>query len=181
MPSLSGLATAILIAIALLLAGTSSGGRDLRPSEHGLVFQTSPPANSSPEMKSFFSTSKGSSSSSSDADTSPRNTTESLPPPWWGVNGGGGGGGGSHVGRALMIASLVCGITGGVLLVASALLYLFKHRRKPHQNEPFRACNNNANKLQLVPVVRNRWIESSFFLECNSHCKSMLLRCCIFN
>lgn len=160
MPSLSGLATAILIAIALLLAGTSSSGRDLRPSEHGLVFQASPPANSSPEMKSFFSTSKGSSSSSSsNADAPLRNATESLPPPWWGVTGGGGGR--SHVGRALMTASLVCGITGGVLLVASALLYLFKHRRNPHQNEPFRArndgtVNNSANKLQLVPVVPNR-------------------------
>ncbi|RDY12304.1 hypothetical protein CR513_02920, partial [Mucuna pruriens] len=149
MASLSGLATAILTTIALLLAGDSTG-RDLRPSEHGLVFQASPPVNSSAEMRSFFSTSKGS-SSSSDADAPLRNATESLPPPWWRVNGAGGRR--SRLGRALTTASLVCGVTGGALLVASALLYLFKHRRKPHQNAPY---NNSANKLQLVPVVQNR-------------------------
>ncbi|KAK7332566.1 hypothetical protein VNO80_29319 [Phaseolus coccineus] len=140
MPSLSELATAILITVALLLAGSSSAGRDLRPSDHGLLFQASPPANSSPEMRSFFSTTKGSS------DTPVRNATESLPPQWWGV----GGGGRSHVGQALMTASLVCGITGGVLLVASALLYLFKYRKKPRQNEPFHASNNNNNNCNNV-------------------------------
>ncbi|ESW19478.1 hypothetical protein PHAVU_006G128300 [Phaseolus vulgaris] len=133
----SALATAILVTVALLLAGSSSAGRDLRPSEHGLFFQASPPVNSSPEMRSFFSTTKGSS------DAPVRNATESLPPQWWGV--GGGGGGRSHVGQALMTASLVCGITGGVLLVASALLYLFKYRKKPPQNESFRASNNYNN------------------------------------
>ncbi|XP_020221863.1 uncharacterized protein DDB_G0271850 [Cajanus cajan] len=163
MPSLSGLAAAILIAIALLLAGHSAA-RDLRPSEHGLVFQASPPANSSPEMRSFFSTAKGSSPSGAPL----RNATESLPPSWWGV--GGGGGGRSPVRRALTTASLVCGITGGALLVASVLLYLFKQRRKQTQNESFGTCNNNNNnnninsnnylndgnnKLQIVPVVRN--------------------------
>ncbi|KAK7412816.1 hypothetical protein VNO78_04468 [Psophocarpus tetragonolobus] len=148
--SLSTLATAILIAISVLIAGTSSAARDLRPSEHGLMFQASPAANSSAEMKSFFST--GQTSSSSDAPL--RNGTGSLAPAWWGVSSGGR----SHVGRVLMTASLVCGITGGVLLVASALLYLFRHRTKPHQNEPFRACDNNTHnnntinsKLQLVP------------------------------
>ncbi|XP_014518192.1 uncharacterized protein LOC106775560 [Vigna radiata var. radiata] len=147
MSSLWGLTTAIIIAIALLFTGSSSAGRDLRPSEHGLFFQASPPANSSPEMKSFFSTSKGSSAS----EVPLGNATESLPPQWWGV----GRGGRSHVGQALMTASLVCGITGGVLLVASALLYLFKHRKKTHQNESFRASNNNnsGNKLQLVTVA----------------------------
>ncbi|XP_027339313.1 proline-rich receptor-like protein kinase PERK7 [Abrus precatorius] len=161
MASLSGFAT---ITIALLFAG-SSAGRDLRPSEHGLVFQSSPPANSSVEMRSFFNSNKGSSST----DSPLRNITESLPPPWWRSSDGGGGG--SHLGGALMMASLVCGITGGVLLVASALLYLFKHRRKHNQNDSFRAHssnhtnnntinnrnynNNSANKLQLVPAVRN--------------------------
>ncbi|CAJ1962964.1 unnamed protein product [Sphenostylis stenocarpa] len=165
MSLLSGLATAILIPIALLLARCAFAGRDLRPSEHGFLFQASPPSNSSPEMRSFFSTTKGSSSS----DAPLQNTTESLPPAWWGVNGGSGGGR-SHVGLALMTASLVCGITGGVLLVATALLYLIKHRKKAHQNEPFSGNNNynhsycyynsndvsdsnrGNNKLQLVAI-----------------------------
>ncbi|KAL2341545.1 hypothetical protein Fmac_009485 [Flemingia macrophylla] len=147
---LSEFGTAILVTIALILAGDSAA-RDLRPSEHGLVFQASPPANSSPEMRSFFSTGKGSSPSL-------RNATESLPPSWWGV--GGGGGGRSKLRRVLTTASLACGVTGGALLVALALLYLFKHRKKQNQNEPFRAFNNNNNdgnnnKLQIVPVVRN--------------------------
>lgn len=63
------------------------------------------------------------------------------------------------MGRALVIASLVCGITGGILLVASGLLYLFKkRRRKPSLNESFRdddddGNNNNvhnANKVELA-------------------------------
>ncbi|KAK7331277.1 hypothetical protein VNO77_25497 [Canavalia gladiata] len=156
MASLSG----FVIAIVVLLAG-GSAARDLRPSEHGLVFQASPPANSSVEMRSFFNSNKGSSPS----DAPLQNVTESMPPSWWRATGDGSGGG-SHLRGALMMASLVCGITGGVLLVASALLYLFKHRRRPNQNDSFRPHssgtndhhnfrNNNANKLQLVPAPRN--------------------------
>ncbi|XP_061339687.1 uncharacterized protein LOC133286303 [Gastrolobium bilobum] len=152
MASLPEFATAVIIIIAFMLAGYSAA-RELRPSDHGLVFQTSPPANSSLEMRSFFNNSKGSSSSG----VSLRNATESLPPSWWTSTGGGGGRGG-HLGRALMVASLVCGVTGGILLVASGLLYLFKNRKKQNQNDSFRADNNNnnnynnnnANKLQLV-------------------------------
>lgn len=67
------------------------------------------------------------------------------------------------MGKALTVASLVCGVAGAVLLVASALIYLFKHRNKKQKklNAAFGVENGNGgendemenNKLQLV--VRN--------------------------
>ncbi|KAL1320608.1 hypothetical protein HN51_065282 [Arachis hypogaea] len=179
---LSEFAASVIFAV--IIAGDSSafGSRDLRPSDHGLVFQSSPPANSS-TMRSFFNgagsssaSSSSSSSSSSDSDVSSfpeaTNLTASLPPPWWSPSPSSGGGA-RRLGGALVVASLVCGVTGVALLVATGLVYLFKHRRrnKLNLNESFRSdgvvnignddsdlyTNGSANKLQLVPVpvVRN--------------------------
>jgi hypothetical protein len=49
------------------------------------------------------------------------------------------------LGKALVWASLVCGITGGVLLVVSILIYLFnkKRRRNLEQNDSFRFDDDN--------------------------------------
>ncbi|KHN06471.1 hypothetical protein glysoja_010815 [Glycine soja] len=79
---------------------------------------------------------------------------------WWKPDGGHSGEG---VGKALTVASLVCGVAGAVLLVASGLIYLFKYRnrnRKQKLNAAFCGENENQggndedkNKLQLV--VRN--------------------------
>ena len=170
MASLSEFAAAVIFA--MILAAAAS--RELRPSDHGLLFQGSPPANAnSSSMKSFFTGDGSSSSSSSSSDVSSfpeaTNYTSSLPPSWWSAASSSGGGGGRRFGGALVVASLVCGVTGVALLVATGLVYLFKHRRKPKLNAPFRddgvlnrgndsdPSNRSANKLQLVamPVVRN--------------------------
>ncbi|XP_058749429.1 uncharacterized protein LOC131622415 [Vicia villosa] len=150
MTSLTGLLTVII------LAGVCTG-RELRPSDHGLGYQSSPPANSPPDMKSFFN-SNNSSSSSSFSDASPWNLTNSLPPVLPRTTGHDGG----RLGKALVMASLVCGITGVILLVVSVLLFLFKRRRRnSEQNDSFRVDddnfnfnnnnnNDNANKLEVV-------------------------------
>ncbi|RZB96551.1 uncharacterized protein LOC114424386 [Glycine soja] len=158
---------AIAVFVPLIIAGASSA-RELRPSDHGLTFQTLSPAgpHSSPEMRSFFNSANSSPSMSSSSDVAlPRamDSGEASPPAWWQTDGG-------HsvegVGKALTMASLGCGVAGAVLLVASGLIYLLKYRnrnrnRKQKLNAAFCGENENRgenideenNKLQLV--VRN--------------------------
>jgi hypothetical protein len=127
--------------ITVILAG-GSAGRDLRPSNHGLSFQSPPPANSPTEMRSFFNSNNNNSSNSSSIDNSPWGITDSIPPEIRRTTGNNGGG---RLGKALVWASLACGITGGVLLVVSILIYLFnkKRRRNLEQNDSFRFDDDN--------------------------------------
>ncbi|XP_061362594.1 uncharacterized protein LOC133306305 [Gastrolobium bilobum] len=153
-------ALALAVFVELILAGDSSA-RELRPSDHGLVFQTLSPAgaHSSPEMRSFFNNENSSPTMSSSSDVAlPRamNSGQASPPSWFRSAAGDRGDG---VGKALTVASLVCGMAGAVLLVASGLIYLFKYR-KHKLNAAFRGDNvninedhgenNDDNKLQLV-------------------------------
>ncbi|XP_020217121.1 uncharacterized protein LOC109800698 [Cajanus cajan] len=143
---------------ALFLAAASSA-RDLRPSDHGLTFQTFSPAGprSSPEMRSFFNSANSSPSMSSSSDVAlPRamDSGDASPPAWWRPAAGHDG-----IGKALTVASVVCGAGGAALLVASAFIYLLKHRnRKLKLNAAFCGEKGNRgenddednNKLQLV-------------------------------
>ncbi|XP_030552386.1 uncharacterized protein LOC115756666 [Rhodamnia argentea] len=134
----------VLLALCVLFSTgfTQSEARELRPSDHGLQCQDPPPAGAkpSPEMASFFGASPPPSPSSSDssASSSPAMTiptaANSSNNPW--LRGGGYGGSvegrrgrRSHVRGALLVASIVCGITGVALLFASGMLCLFKFRK----------------------------------------------------
>lgn len=163
----------ILMTVTMMNADHSES-HELRPSDHGLEYQTNTPTSSDseksppPEMMSFFGNSSSASSdvampkalnsnsnsSSADDDTSS----------WWN-NAGRGGGGKSrdHVRDVLLVGSVACGLTGVVLLVASSLLYVFKFRkqRSPQQPPPpplalpssaALSCHDNdsGNKLQIV-------------------------------
>ncbi|CAK9142886.1 unnamed protein product [Ilex paraguariensis] len=115
-----------------ILTITQSKGRELRPSEHGLPHQQTlaTTKQNDPEMLSFFSAA---------APNVPlpeaRNTSDQS---WWSTTVGGGGsgggrgsgGGGDHVRRALLVASLVCGVTGVVLLVVAAYVYVFRFKKQ---------------------------------------------------
>jgi len=153
---------ALIFFAGVVLAGAS---RELRPSEHGLTFQTLSPAgaHSSPEMRSFFNSANASPAMSSSSDVAlPRamDSGDASPPAWWQPTGDHGGDG---VGKALTVASLVCGVAGAVLLVVSGVIYLFRHRNRKQKklNAAFCVENGNEgendeeknNKLQLV--VRN--------------------------
>ncbi|RDX66717.1 hypothetical protein CR513_54484, partial [Mucuna pruriens] len=149
--------------VSLILVGPSSA-RELRPSDHGLTFQTLSPAapHSSPEMRSFFNNANSSPAMSSSSDVAlPRamDSGDASPPEWW--RPAASGSGGANARKVLTVASLVCGVAGAVLLVASGLIYLFKHRRNRKQQKQNAAfCGDNANhgendhednnKLQLV-------------------------------
>ncbi|XP_054779290.1 uncharacterized protein LOC129287149 [Prosopis cineraria] len=145
MASLPGFATAVIIG--LMFAGESIG-KDLRPSEHGLEFQNSPSAwlNYSSEMRSFFNSSQASNSSDIMTMPKPTNSSDSSRSSWWSNTDGGER---NHVRNALVVASLVCGVTGVILLVATGLLFLSKHRK--HKHEVNESCSDKDNdKLQLA-------------------------------
>ncbi|GFP95956.1 hypothetical protein PHJA_001739700 [Phtheirospermum japonicum] len=101
------------------ILGRPCGGRDLRPSDHGLSYQgdpSPPPARSgdAQEMLSFFG------------------ATTSSPA----VEGGRGGGvarddaGRDHVRLGLVVASGVCGLTGVVLLVVSGVVFVVRLQKQ---------------------------------------------------
>ena len=156
--------------ILLTINGDQSESRELRPSDHGLQYQNSPPVGG--EMRSFFGGSKSSPSTSSDmAMPKAMNSNSTDDTSWWGKGGSHGSGSGrkDHVRDVLLLASVACGITGVALLVASALVYIFKFRRQRSprgQSPPIQpplplalpssaalSCDHdhdNDNKLQIV-------------------------------
>ncbi|KAK3432616.1 hypothetical protein EUGRSUZ_D00126 [Eucalyptus grandis] len=136
MAASSGISALLALCVLFSAAVTQSESRELRPADHGLPSQDPPPAGAKPppEMASFF----GASPSSSSPPALPLpNATSSSDNEWWrggGGYGGGGGGGGSgrrdRVRGALLVASIVGGITGVALLFASGLVFLFKFRKE---------------------------------------------------
>ncbi|KAF8413511.1 hypothetical protein HHK36_001501 [Tetracentron sinense] len=123
----SGIILAIsLPLIAMMIVGESEC-REIRPSDHGLESQKNPGGVKSPEMVSFFG---GSSPSSSSEMSLPeaKNSSEQ----WWGTMGPPGRfreeKGHDHVKEVMLIASLVCGVVGLALLVATAFIYFFRFR-----------------------------------------------------
>lgn len=125
----------LIVIITVMIIGGSEA-RELRPSYHGLEYQSLPPTGEKlpPEMKTFF----GSASSSMAPPTSTSsnvalpNAMNSNDTSWWNSVGGGrnDGGGGDHVRHVLFVASLACGVTGVALLLASALIFFIKNKRQ---------------------------------------------------
>ncbi|KAF8031868.1 hypothetical protein BT93_D0938 [Corymbia citriodora subsp. variegata] len=142
MASSRGMYALLALCVLFFTNVTQSESRELRPSDHGLRFQDPPPAGAKlpQEMASFFGGSPSSPSSSNPSGSSPAvpllNGTISSGDPWWRGGGGYGGSGGEGRGTrhrmrgALLVASIVCGITGVALLFASGLVFLFKFRKE---------------------------------------------------
>ncbi|KAK2991246.1 hypothetical protein RJ640_018003 [Escallonia rubra] len=107
-------------------------GRELRPSDHGLTYQETPASSTtenSAELSSFFG--RGATVSNVPLPEA-RNMSD---PAWWSNGGGGGGGGGGrtrvdHAKAVLLVASLVCGIAGVVLLAVAAFVFLFRFQKR---------------------------------------------------
>ncbi|KAG2689445.1 hypothetical protein I3760_09G138800 [Carya illinoinensis] len=163
MVSFRGIATVIAIyatLISISLTGESES-HELRPSYHGLDYQSSAEGKkSAQEMRSFFGGSSPTSTSSNVAmpNAMDSNSTDNGTS-WWT---GRGSHGADHVRRVLLVASVACGVTGVALFVATTLLYIFKFRRQrsPAVPQPSSAalscndaalsCNDDENKLQIV-------------------------------
>ncbi|XP_010434135.1 PREDICTED: uncharacterized protein LOC104718152 isoform X2 [Camelina sativa] len=125
------------ITLLFIFAGNSLAG-ELRPSDHGLQYQSSSPpteSNSPPDkMNSFFGDSHSSSSSP------PPSHSQLLPKAtaadggdddsWWRD---GAGNRRDHVMRHVFLAaSIICGVSGVALLVVFTLVYFFRYRK--HNN-----------------------------------------------
>ncbi|KAG5562291.1 hypothetical protein RHGRI_005126 [Rhododendron griersonianum] len=120
--------SAMYLALFAIFAIGQSQSRELRPSAHGLAYQsnsTADTAEESSEMQSFF------------GDTAvPLPAREPLPEakntsdaPWWkDVSGAGQRRG--HVREALTVVAVVCGATGVGCLVVAALVFVFRHQRQ---------------------------------------------------
>ncbi|CAA0823761.1 Unknown protein [Striga hermonthica] len=120
--------------VALAALASVCGGRDLRPSDHGLAYQEtspSPPPQQNDDARGTLSFFGGTASSSVELPEA-RNISDS----WWSSRGGSDAGreargaGRDRVRLGLLVASGVCGLTGGVLLVVSGVVFLFRHRNR---------------------------------------------------
>ncbi|XVE89366.1 hypothetical protein DITRI_Ditri19aG0196100 [Diplodiscus trichospermus] len=146
MPSFHTVRIAAAIALIMLMLIMESTPRELRPSDHGLEYQSLPPTGlKSPGMMSFFgATSKASSTPSTMALPKAMNSSDTS---WWGA--GSKRRGSDHVRHVLLLGSLVCGLTGVALLAASALIYvMFKIKSSPSTN------NTNNTNQSLVPISK---------------------------
>ncbi|KAL3616833.1 hypothetical protein CASFOL_039227 [Castilleja foliolosa] len=130
--NLSQYGVVTLVTLVVIL-GRPCGGRDLRPSDHGLTYQEDPstPAatNSDPqEMLSFF----GTKSSSTPAVELPE--AKNISDTWLGEPAGGGvarrNAGRDHLRLGLVVASGVCGLTGIVLLAVSGVVFLVRLQKR---------------------------------------------------
>ncbi|KAL6332377.1 hypothetical protein AAG906_004947 [Vitis piasezkii] len=110
----------VLVVTAAMAAAMLVESRYTRPSDHGLSYQTAPKGNSTPQMAAFFG------GSSSKADVALPKALNSTQPAWY--RGGGGGG------KVLLVASLVCGITGVALLVVVAFLFVGQYRSRQRES-----------------------------------------------
>ncbi|KAJ6314438.1 hypothetical protein OIU78_018003 [Salix suchowensis] len=136
----------IMIIIMIIINIQDSKARELRPSDHGLGFQSMPPTavKFPPDMKQFFGASSAATSTSSSGVALPK-AMNSNDTSWWRTAGAGGGGGGDHVRHVLLVASLVCGVTGLGLLVTSALIFYFM--RHKNQSSPSSTTDNNHRSI----------------------------------
>ena len=126
------------MAVFLPLIVAVASALEIRPSEHGLEFQSPPPAGekSSPQMRSFF---VGTSSPIPDTTLPlPKAMNSSEAPGWWTHRDGGN----KRVRNALLVATAACGITGVTLLVGSTLFYIYKVKNQT----PLPLSSNNNHK-----------------------------------
>jgi len=150
--------TAIYMQLSIIMTITiiqHSKARELRPSDHGLAHQSLPPTGAKfpPYMKEFFGASNPATRNTMSPSTGfalpkVKNSSDTS---WWRTVGGGGGkgGGDDHVRHLLLVASLVCGVTGLGLLVSSAVIcYCFIRHKNKHSSSA--ATDNNNNRSITV-------------------------------
>ncbi|KAG2685052.1 hypothetical protein I3843_10G104100 [Carya illinoinensis] len=160
MESLRGIRKAIAIYTPLILIALIGelDSHELRPSYHGLDYQSSAAGagqESASGMRSFFggSSSPTSTSSSVAMPKAMNSNSTNNDRSWWG---GDTARGRDHVREVLLVATVACGITGVVLLVVSTLICVLKSRRQrslpvpPPTSAEASSCHDTENKLQIV-------------------------------
>ncbi|KAL6197112.1 hypothetical protein ACLB2K_032724 [Fragaria x ananassa] len=123
----------VLLAMVMMMVISTpigSEARELRPSDHGLGYTPSAGnASAAPaEAKSFFTGGGGGGEAGGVALPKAMNSNDTS---WWeGENKARDGGRRGHVRDVLVVVSLVCGITGVLLFVASSFVYLSRRRKR---------------------------------------------------
>uniref|UniRef100_A0A7C9CPP7 Uncharacterized protein n=1 Tax=Opuntia streptacantha TaxID=393608 RepID=A0A7C9CPP7_OPUST len=139
-----GAAAMVISFVVLVVIMSRAESRDLRPSEHGLPFQNNFPARS-PEMVLFFG--EEVSPPAKRPPTIVGNSTSAVPDSWWK---GSKGSEEDRVRKALMVATVVCGGTGVVLLAAAAVLFAVHFRRQRAVSSTYSAPNNSNTSTAIV-------------------------------
>ncbi|KAL6206524.1 hypothetical protein ACLB2K_023772 [Fragaria x ananassa] len=125
----------LVLVMVMMVISTPIGSeaRELRPSDHGLGY-TPAGGNTSEapaEAKSFLSGGGGGGGGGEAGGVALPKAMNSNDTSWWeGVNQARDGGRRGHVRDVLVVVSLVCGITGVLLFVASAFVYLMRRRKR---------------------------------------------------
>ncbi|KAI5671100.1 hypothetical protein M9H77_11464 [Catharanthus roseus] len=132
---------------------SQSDGRYLRPSDHGLAYQNTSnlakeymPA----EMLSFFNGGNKTTSVQSPSTPLPeaRNLSSSDPgaATWWSKNRKSRDekNGKNQVRTVLLVTSLVCGLTGVLLLVVSAFVFIYRYRKQRLEAEIAKQRSSSA-------------------------------------
>ncbi|XP_062016405.1 uncharacterized protein LOC133732836 [Rosa rugosa] len=125
-----------LVMVMVMVMAIGSEARELRPSDHGLVYTPAGNTSAAPEeAKTFFSGGGGGGGGGESGGVALPKAMNSNDTSWWeGVNARGRGK--DHVRDVLVVVSLVCGITGVVLFVASAFVYLLRYRKRKASSPP---------------------------------------------
>ncbi|KAL6567250.1 hypothetical protein OROGR_000918 [Orobanche gracilis] len=143
--NLSRYGVVTLVALVAIF-GRSCSVRDLRPSDHGLVYQedssTSDPNGDGQEMLSFFAAKAPSSFVKLPE-------AKNISGTWWSA----GDSGRNHVRLGLVIGSGVCGLTGVVLLAVSGVVFLFRLRKQKLEADKSTSAPAPASK----PYSRSQW------------------------
>lgn len=127
--------TLLLFTAIVFISIDNSHGRYLRPSDHGLAYQNTSRSvkKDVPEMVSFF---KGGRTATSFVPTTPlpeasRSSNNDPAAMWWRKNRKSREDSGKdHVRQVLLLTSLLCGLTGVVLLVVSAVVFIYRYRNR---------------------------------------------------
>ncbi|KNA18258.1 hypothetical protein SOVF_072560 [Spinacia oleracea] len=138
-----------IITLLILLVIVVGESRELRPSEHGLPFQNLP--EKSPDMVVFFGDQDSPPEKKPPAIVGSMNETASSDT-WWRESPG------KRkeikLSKALMIATVVCGCIGVVLLLAAAFLFALNfYRRISEASSASAVASDNVNHSASVSAV----------------------------
>lgn len=148
---------AVIVFLVLVVTLDRSGGRELRPSYHGLAYQedsSSPPAQNgdAQEMLSFFGAAETSSSPPVQLPEA-----KNISDTWWSAHAEGMSRDvwRDHVRLGLLVGSGVCGLIGVVLLAVSGIVFLVRLQKPKPEAERIPSTSASASVARSHDAVVN--------------------------
>ncbi|ESQ33813.1 hypothetical protein EUTSA_v10009012mg [Eutrema salsugineum] len=134
-----------IMIVFIVLESTTINARELRPSDHGLEYYYEP-GESASEMTSFFGPPSSNELTSTSISSSPSSSTlpSAVKSPMTTSPKGRDDDDDDHVMRhVLVVGSLVCGLSGVALMVASALIYFLGYPKSQNSSVNCDQIQNN--------------------------------------